>query len=101
MMGLAPVLPEKSFGDLEDLFNQLLKDSEPKVRLNVISRLDEAVQVFTCMYYVFICTFFQILGMEKLTEALLPAVVDLALDKSWRVRLEIIGHMPLLAEQLV
>ena len=40
------------------------------------------------------------IGVEKLSESLLPAVEGLAGDKHWRVRLAIIGHVPLLAEQL-
>ena len=35
-----------------------------------------------------------------LSESLLPAVVELARDRMWRVRLAIIEHMPLLAKQL-
>jgi serine/threonine-protein phosphatase 2A regulatory subunit A len=35
-----------------------------------------------------------------LSQSLLPAVVDLAEDRQWRVRLAIIEAMPLLAEQL-
>jgi serine/threonine-protein phosphatase 2A regulatory subunit A len=35
-----------------------------------------------------------------LSESLLPAIVELAEDKSWRVRQAIIEHIPLLANQL-
>jgi len=35
-----------------------------------------------------------------LSESLLPAVVELARDRMWRVRLAIIEYMPLLAKQL-
>jgi serine/threonine-protein phosphatase 2A regulatory subunit A len=41
-----------------------------------------------------------VIGIELLTESLLPAIVDLAEDKSWRVRQAIIEYMPLLATQL-
>ena len=40
------------------------------------------------------------IGIELLSESLLPAVVELAEDKSWRVRQAIIEYMPLLATQL-
>lgn len=33
-------------------------------------------------------------------QSLLPAIEELANDKHWRVRLAIIGHVPLLAGQL-
>lgn len=40
-------------------------------------------------------------GIELLSQSLLPAVIELAEDKQWRVRLAIIEHIPLLAQQLV
>ena len=40
------------------------------------------------------------IGIDLLSESLLPAVVELAEDKSWRVRQAIIEYMPLLATQL-
>ena len=44
--------------------------------------------------------FATVIGIELLSESLLPAVVELAEDKSWRVRQAIIEYMPLLATQL-
>lgn len=38
--------------------------------------------------------------MELLSQSLLPAIVDLAEDNKWRVRMAIIEHIPLLAQQL-
>ena len=35
-----------------------------------------------------------------MSQSLLPAIVELAEDTKWRVRLAIIEYMPLLAEQL-
>ena len=40
------------------------------------------------------------IGIELLSESLLPAIVELAEDKSWRVRQAIIEYIPLLAKQL-
>lgn len=57
-----------------------------EVRLNIISTLDVVNKV---------------IGISQLTETLLPAILELAEDKKWRVRLAIIEYMPLLAEQLV
>lgn len=42
-----------------------------------------------------------VIGIELLSQSLLPAIVELAEDKQWRVRLAIIENIPLLAEQLV
>ena len=41
-----------------------------------------------------------VIGIEYLSECLLPAIVELAEDKSWRVRQAIIEYIPLLATQL-
>jgi serine/threonine-protein phosphatase 2A regulatory subunit A len=43
---------------------------------------------------------FTVIGVDLLSESLLPAIVELAEDKSWRVRQAIIEHIPLLANQL-
>ena len=43
----------------------------------------------------------QVIGSKQLSTHLLPAIVELAEDTKWRVRLAIVEHMPLLAQQLV
>lgn len=45
-------------------------------------------------------TLFIVIGVERLSQSLLPAIVELAEDKQWRVRLAIIEYIPLLASQL-
>ena len=40
------------------------------------------------------------IGIQQLSQSLLPAIVELAEDSKWRVRLAIIEYMPLLAGQL-
>jgi len=67
------------------LFLQLLKDEFSDVRLNIISKLEIVNQV---------------IGISLLAQSLLPAIVELAEDKSWRVRQAIIEYIPLLATQL-
>lgn len=42
----------------------------------------------------------QVIGIELLSQSLLPAIVHLAEDRQWRVRLAIIEYIPLLAAQL-
>ena len=56
-----------------------------QVRLNIISNLE-------CVN--------QVMGIGQLSQSLLPAIVELARDTKWRVRLAIIEYMPLLASQL-
>ena len=63
----------------------LLKDDSPEVRLNIISTLGALKQV---------------IGIDLLAQSLMPAIVRLAEDPTWRVRLAIIEHMAPLAEQL-
>jgi serine/threonine-protein phosphatase 2A regulatory subunit A len=43
---------------------------------------------------------FAVIGIDLLSESLLPAIVELAEDKAWRVRQAIIEYIPLLATQL-
>ena len=86
-MGLAPLLgKEKTLEHLLDLFLKLLQDEFYEVRLSVISRLDGINQV---------------VGIELLSDSLLPAIIQLAEERQWRVRLAIINFIPLLAKQLV
>jgi len=55
------------------------------VRLNIISTL-HAVNT--------------VVGVDLLSQSLLPAITELAEDRQWRVRLAIIDYFPLLAAQL-
>jgi len=64
---------------------QLLRDGNPEVRLSIISKLDAINRV---------------IGVDLLSQSLLPAIVDLAEDGKWRVRMAIIEHIPHLAQQL-
>jgi serine/threonine-protein phosphatase 2A regulatory subunit A len=50
---------------------------------------------------IFIIFNLKVIGVRQLSQSLLPAIVELASDAKWRVRLGIIEYMPLLAGQLV
>lgn len=41
-----------------------------------------------------------VIGIQLLSQSLLPAIVELAEDKQWRVRMAVIENIPLLASQL-
>lgn len=87
------------------LFLQLLKDDFPEVRLNIISNLEAVNQGKKKIPAFFkkkkkINLKFQVIGVDTLSQSLLPAIVELAEDKQWRVRLAIIEYIPLLASQL-
>jgi len=86
IMGLSPILgKDNTIEHLLPLFLTQLKDECPEVRLNIISNLD-------CVN--------EVIGITQLSQSLLPAIVELAEDTKWRVRLAIIEYMPLLAGQL-
>ena len=58
------------------------------------------------MHFEFYCdgsffSSFLVIGIHQLSQSLLPAIMELAEDPKWRVRLAIIEYMPLLAGQLV
>jgi hypothetical protein len=55
--------------------------------------------VLPCVY-MYTCMLLQVIGVKQLSQSLLPAIVELAEDSKWRVRLAIIEYMPLLAGQL-
>jgi len=87
IMSLAGCAPKQVVLDqLLPQFLQLLKDEDPEVRLNVISKLETVNTVIG--------------GVELLSQSLLPAVEDLAKDKKWRIRLAILKYIPLLARKL-
>ncbi|CAN0386663.1 unnamed protein product, partial [Laminaria digitata] len=86
MNDMSPVLgKENTINHLLPMLLTLLRDTNPDVRLNIISGL-QAVN--------------GVIGVHLLSASLLPAIVDLAEDKKWRVRLAIIEHTPVLAIQL-
>lgn len=103
--GLGPLLGrEPTIEHLLPLFLHLLKDEFPDVRLNVISKLET---VNGGKFVVYLHTnsslknlLLSVIDIELLSENLLPAIIELAEDKSWRVRQAIIEYIPLLATQL-
>ena len=84
-MGLAPVLGRSAPEHLLPIFLQFLKDQNCDVRLNIISNLQSVNDI---------------VGVDLLSQSLLPAIVELAEDRQWRVRLAIIDYIPLLASAL-
>ena len=100
--GLAPLLGKDPTSEhLLPLFLLLLKDDFSEVRLNLISKLETVNNG----KYREICPLYCelnliVIGIERLSQALLPAIMELAEDKQWRVRQAIIEYIPLLATQL-
>ena len=97
--GLAPLLgKEATIDQLLPLFLQLLKDDISEVRLNLISKLDMVNQGMSGSLQQ--SQLIPVIGIDRLSQALLPAIMELAEDKQWRVRQAIIEYIPLLATQL-
>ena len=67
------------------LYLQLLRDESSEVRLNVIGQLDVVSSV---------------IDVGQISHSLMPAVMELAEDRQWRVRLAVINFMPLLVRQM-
>lgn len=117
-------LQEATIEQLLPIFLSLLKDEFPDVRLSIISKLDQVNQVLYIHSYIILKDSFsnvnsfminiimfripimdvsllmQVIGIDLLSQSLLPAIVELAEDRHWRVRLAIIEYIPLLASQL-
>ncbi|KAH6779427.1 protein phosphatase 2A subunit A2 [Perilla frutescens var. hirtella] len=84
-MGMAPVLGnDVTIEQLLPIFISLLKDEFLDVSLNIISKLEQVNQL---------------IGIDLLSQSLLPAVVELTEDRHWRVRLAFIEYIPLLASR--
>lgn len=84
------------------MFLQMLKDDFPDVRLHIISKLElvNKGKVMRLLSHADRADNAVVIGIELLSQSLLPAIVQLAEDKQWRVRLAIIEYIPLLASQL-
>ena len=87
MMDLCRILPPTETKQvIVPVALKLLKDSNPDIRLNVVARLDAIVES---------------VGMDQISKALMPAIIDLALDRKWRTRLAIVEKIPTLGTALV
>mmetsp|Transcript_30581 Transcript_30581/g.97616 ORF Transcript_30581/g.97616 Transcript_30581/m.97616 type:complete len:615 (-) Transcript_30581:576-2420(-) len=84
--GLAPALGHSaSLGHILPLTLALLRDTDPEVRLHVVSNLRPL---------------YDTLGLESIKQTLLPAIKNLAEAPQWRTRIEIVKLGPTLAEQI-
>lgn len=85
-LSLAPIFGAKLTVDyLINIYLLLMGDDTPEVRLKLISTLSELSAV---------------VGIDVLSQSLLPSITDLSKDRQWRVRLAVIECMPILADYL-
>lgn len=67
------------------IFLALLRDESSDVRLNLFKRLEDLNKV---------------LGIENLSQSIIPALTELSQDKNWRIKLSVVEQFPILARQL-
>lgn len=81
------------------------------MRLNIISHLDDVNKGSLLFGFGLSASFrlcllneypshVAVIGTDKLSQSLLPAIQDLIDDDAWRIRLAIIEYIPLVAKQL-
>lgn len=86
ILSLTPTFgPQLTADFLVTVFLRLIGDECPDVRLRLIGTLGELSTV---------------LGIDVLSQALLPSIKELGKDRQWRVRLGVIECMPSLARHL-
>lgn len=62
-----------------------MRDESSDVRLNLFKRLEDLNQV---------------IGIENLSQSIIPALTELSQDKNWRIKLSVVEQFPVLAKQL-
>ena len=84
VLALCPLIGKNPTNEhLIPIFLSLLRDESPDVRLGLFKRLDDLNQV---------------IGIENLSQSIVPALEELGSDKNWRVKLTVIDIFPVLAK---
>lgn len=86
ILALCPIIDKHATNEyILPIFLKLLKDESSDVRLNLFKRLEDMNKV---------------LGIENLSQAIIPALTELSQDKNWRIKLSVVEQFPVLARQL-
>jgi serine/threonine-protein phosphatase 2A regulatory subunit A len=84
---ICPLIGKKNTTDhILPLFLQLLKDDDSEVRITLFKKLNEITKV---------------LGLDILSQSVVPALTNLANDKNWRIRHSSIDIISFFAKELV
>jgi len=77
ILSLCPIIESRaaSIEHIVPIFLTLLKDESSEVRLNLFKNLDDLSQV---------------IGIEELENSLIPSLEELAKEKNWRLKLQVI-----------
>ena len=86
ILSLCPSLgPQASKQHILPIFLLLFRDKSSEVRLKLFSRLDDLNSV---------------ISIEELQLSLIPSLEELAIEKDWRLKMQVIDYFPMLARQL-
>lgn len=87
ILQLCPLIGKKYTNEhILSIFLLLLRDEFPDVRLALFKNLDEITKV---------------IDIDSLSQSLLPALTDLAVDKNWRTRAASIEFLAFFARKMV
>jgi HEAT repeat. len=87
LLSLCPLVGKKATNDnILQIFLLLLRDEYSEVRVNLFKHLDDITKV---------------IDLESLSQSLLPALNELAVDKNWRVRSSAIEFLSFFAKKMV
>ena len=86
ILALCPIIEKAATNEhILPIFLLLLRDESSDVRLNLFKRLEDMNKV---------------LGIENLSQSIIPALTELSQDKNWRIKLSVVEQFPILARQL-
>ena len=76
LLALCPIIEKQPTNEhILPIFLALLRDESSDVRLNLFKRLENMNQV---------------LGIENLSQSIIPALTELSQDKNWRIKLSVV-----------
>jgi serine/threonine-protein phosphatase 2A regulatory subunit A len=86
LLQLCPVVGKKHTNDIIlSIFLVLLRDEFSEVRVNLFKNLDDITKV---------------IDIESLSQSLIPALTELAVDKNWRTRSNAVEFLPIFARKM-
>ena len=76
LLPLCPIIEKQATNEhILPIFLALLRDESSDVRLNLFKKLEDLNSV---------------LGIENLSQSIIPALTELSQDKNWRIKLSVV-----------
>lgn len=86
LLSLCPTIEKAATNEhILPIFLAMLRDESSDVRLNLFKRVEDLNMV---------------LGIENLSQSIIPALTELSQDKNWRIKLSVVELFPTLGRQL-